>query len=95
MSKTDWLRLKAALLVEGMNAESEALEGVGTEFKEQNHGSRLAGHRAPCADWYADVIRKAADIYVQSQVPSGTDNHCYRCDGNNLLHDALRERGIE
>ncbi len=60
-----------------------------------NPGSRLAGHRAPHAGWYADVIRKAADIYVQSQVPSGTDNHCYRCDGNNLLHDALRERGLE
>jgi hypothetical protein len=38
MSKMDWLRLKAALLVEGIDAESEALEGVGTEFKEQNHG---------------------------------------------------------
>ena len=38
MSKMDWLRLKAALLVEGIEAETEALEGVGTEFKEQHYG---------------------------------------------------------
>jgi len=63
MSKTDWLKLKAALLVEGIDAESEALEGVGTEFKEQNHG--LFG-------W-------------------DFENHVDRA----LLHDALREKGIE
>ncbi len=53
---------------------------------------RLAGHRAPSAKWYAQVIREAADIVHGSDVPSGTENHCYRCDGNNLLHDALREK---
>jgi len=60
-----------------------------------NPGSRLEGHRAPTAEWYTDVIREAAEIYSKSSVPSGTENHCYKCDGNNLLHDALRERGIE
>ncbi|MFH1007605.1 MAG: radical SAM protein [Candidatus Latescibacterota bacterium] len=60
-----------------------------------NPGSRLAGHRAPSAKWYADVVREAADLVVKAEAPSGTENHCYRCDGNNLLHDALRERGEE
>lgn len=58
-----------------------------------NPGSRLAGHRAPPGTWYAQVIREAADLVLAGEVPSGTENHCYRCDGNNLLHDALRERG--
>ena len=43
----------------------------------------------------ADVIRQAAEIYLKSSVPSSTENHCYKCDGNNLLHDALREKGVE
>jgi len=60
-----------------------------------NPGSRLEGHRAPTAQWYADVIRQAAEIYLKSSVPSGTENHCYKCDGNNLLHDALREKAVE
>jgi biotin synthase-related radical SAM superfamily protein len=58
-----------------------------------NPGSRLAGHRAPSGKWFAEVIREAANIVLSGSVPPGTDNHCYRCDGNNLLHDALRERG--
>jgi len=53
-------------------------------------GSRLEGHRAPCADWYVDTTLKAAEIVVESGVPSGDENHCYRCDGNSLLHDAVR-----
>jgi biotin synthase-related radical SAM superfamily protein len=60
-----------------------------------NPGSRLQGHRAPTGEWYAEVIRRAAEIYVESSVPSGTENHCYKCDGNNLLHDALREKDVE
>lgn len=59
-----------------------------------NPGSRLAGHRAPSGKWYAEVIREAAHLVLQGGVPSGSENHCYRCDGNNLLHDALRERGV-
>ncbi len=59
-----------------------------------NPGSRLAGHRAPSGKWYAEVIREAAGLVLDGDVPSGTENHCYRCDGNNLLHDALRERGV-
>ncbi|MCL5942679.1 MAG: radical SAM protein, partial [Actinobacteria bacterium] len=34
----DHLRLKAELLVEGINPTADALQGVGTEYKEQNHG---------------------------------------------------------
>ncbi len=59
-----------------------------------NPGSKLAGHRAPSPEWYADVNREAAEIIVKSKVPSGTENHCYKCDGNSLLHDALRLKGI-
>ncbi len=59
-----------------------------------NPGSRLEGHRAPFWRWYVDVMHEAADILARAGVPSGTDNHCYRCDGNSLLHDALRLRGI-
>ena len=32
------IELKASLLVEGMRATEVALTGVGTEYKEQNHG---------------------------------------------------------
>ena len=35
---SDTIELKAALLVEGINATKEALAGVGTKYKEQNHG---------------------------------------------------------
>ncbi|HUV08942.1 MAG TPA: radical SAM protein, partial [Spirochaetia bacterium] len=59
-----------------------------------NPGSRLFGHRAPEAQWYTDVVQEAAEIVAESRVPAGTENHCYRCDGNSLLHDALRMQGI-
>lgn len=59
-----------------------------------NPGSRLAGHRAPSGKWFAGVIREAAAIVVDGRIPPGTENHCYRCDGNNMLHDALREKGV-
>jgi len=35
---TNYLLLKAALLTDGIRAEPEALQGVGTLYKEQNHG---------------------------------------------------------
>jgi biotin synthase-like enzyme len=60
-----------------------------------NPGSRLEGHRAPTSQWYVDTILEAAEIVYNSKVPSGTENHCYRCDGNSLLHDALRLKGIQ
>ena len=60
-----------------------------------NPGSKLAGHRAPTAQWYVDTTMEAADIVLESGVPSGVENHCYRCDGNSLLHDALRMKGVE
>ena len=55
-----------------------------------NPGSRLEGHRAPTAEWYVDTILEAGDIFAHSGVPGGDENHCYRCDGNSLLHDVLR-----
>ncbi len=60
-----------------------------------NPGSRLEGHRAPTSNWFVDTVLETAEIVSDSGVPSGTDNHCYRCDGNSLLHDALRLKGIE
>ena len=60
-----------------------------------NPGSRLEGYRAPTGQWFVDTILEASEIVYNSRVPSGTENHCYRCDGNSLLHDALRLRGIQ
>ncbi|OGO20546.1 MAG: radical SAM protein [Chloroflexi bacterium RBG_16_50_9] len=60
-----------------------------------NPGSILEGHRAPTSRWYVDTALEAAEIASRAGVPSGTENHCYRCDGNSLLHDALRLKGIE
>lgn len=60
-----------------------------------NPGSKLEGHRAPSAEWYTETILQAADIVDKHQVPGGTENHCYLCDGNSLLHDAMRLKGIE
>ncbi len=60
-----------------------------------NPGSQLEGHRAPTGEWFVDTILEAAEIVHKSGVPSGTVNHCYRCDGNSLLHDALRIRGVQ
>jgi len=53
-------------------------------------GSRYEGHRAPCAEWYIETTMQAAEVVVDSGVPLGDENHCYRCDGNSLLHDAVR-----
>jgi len=60
-----------------------------------NPGSKLEGHRAPTAEWYVDTVMEAAEIVYKNRVPSGKENHCYQCDGNSLLHDALRLNGIE
>ena len=82
-------------LLEGVRA----LSGIGANVVpfvwSPNPGSKLAGHRAPSAEWYVDTILEAAEIVYQAGVPSGTANHCYRCDGNSLLHDALRMKGIQ
>jgi hypothetical protein len=59
-----------------------------------NPGSRLEGHRAPRSGWYVDTVAEAAEIVAAAGVPAGTENHCYRCDGNSLLHDALWLKGI-
>ena len=60
-----------------------------------NPGSILEGHRAPTSKWYIDTILEASDIVYRANIPSGTENHCYKCDGNSLLHDAMRLKGIE
>jgi hypothetical protein len=60
-----------------------------------NPGSRLEGHRAPNSQWFVETALEASEIVHRAQLPSGTENHCYRCDGNSLLHDALRLKGVE
>jgi hypothetical protein len=80
--------------LEGVRVLSEAGANIVPFVWSPNPGSRLYGHRAPEASWYVDVVREAAEIVAGSGVPAGTENHCYRCDGNSLLHDALRDRGI-
>ena len=81
--------------LEGVNVLSSMGANVVPFAWSPNPGSRLQGHRAPSAKWFAETVREAADLVMASGVPSGTGNHCYRCDGNNMLHDALRERGVE
>ncbi|MCJ7642739.1 MAG: hypothetical protein MUO29_12685 [Desulfobacterales bacterium] len=60
-----------------------------------NPGSKLEGHRAPSAKWFVETILEASEIVDGAKIPPGTENHCYQCDGNSLLHDALRLKGIE
>ncbi|RJQ54987.1 MAG: radical SAM protein [Actinobacteria bacterium] len=93
------------VLVMGLEPRDTFLEGVRTLTGlganvvpfvwSPNPGSRLEGHRAPSASWYVDTIVEAADIVVAGAIPSGVENHCYKCDGNSLLHDALRLKGIQ
>jgi len=93
-----------AVFVMGLEPKETFLEGVkvlanmGANIVpfvwSPNPGSKLEGHRAPTSKWYVDTIQEAAEIVYEAKVPSGTENHCYRCDGNSLLHDALRLKGI-
>ncbi len=92
------------VLVMGLEPKSTFLQGVkeitglGANVVpfvwSPNPGSKLSGHRAPTSDWYVETILEAADIVNKAKIPSGIQNHCYRCDGNSLLHDALRMKGI-
>ncbi|KZX17410.1 biotin synthase [Methanobrevibacter cuticularis] len=92
-------------LVMGLEPRETFLEGIETLSSmgvnvipfvwAPNPGSKLEGHRAPSAQWYVDTILEAAEIVYKHKVPWGTENHCYLCDGNSLLHDALRLKGIE
>ncbi|MFH1032555.1 MAG: radical SAM protein [Chloroflexota bacterium] len=59
-----------------------------------NPGSQLEGHQAPTGGWFVDTVLEATEIVYSSRVPSGNENHCHRCDGNSLLHDALRIKGL-
>lgn len=81
----DYILLKAKILVERIRAEN-----VVPFVWSPNSGSKLAGHRAPSPEWYIDTILEAAEIIIKSKVPTGNENHCYKCDGNSLLHDAIR-----
>jgi len=89
-----------AMFVMGLEPKETFLEGVkilsqlGANVTPYvwaaNPGSKLSGHRAPFPEWFEETTREAADIVRTSGVPSGERNNCSRCDGNNLLLDALR-----
>lgn len=81
--------------LEGIEALSTVGANVIPFVWAANPGSKLEGHRAPSAEWYTETIMEAAEIVHKHQVPGGTENHCYLCDGNSLLHDAMRLKGIE
>lgn len=93
------------VLVMGLEPKESFLEGVKTLADiganivpfvwSPNPGSKLEGHRAPTSKWFVDTVLEAADIVSDAKVPAGTQNHCFKCDGNSLLHDALRLKGIE
>jgi biotin synthase-related radical SAM superfamily protein len=76
-----------------------ALAGLGANVVpfvwSPNPGSKLEGHRAPTSKWYVETVLEASEIVYEAKVPAGTENHCFKCDGNSLLHDALRLKGIE
>ncbi len=93
-----------AVFVMGIEPKDSFLDGVRTLAHmganivpfvwSPNPGSKFEGHRAPTSKWYVETIDEAAEIVKEAKVPSGTGNHCYQCDGNSLLHDALRLKGI-
>jgi biotin synthase-like enzyme len=90
------------VLVMGLETKDTFLEGVKTITDlganvvpfvwSPNPGSKLSGHRAPFPEWYFETIQEAAEIVIQSKIPLGEENHCYKCDGNSLLHDAIRKK---
>ena len=81
--------------IEGVRALSDIGANIVPFVWSPNPGSKLEGHRAPTGQWFTDVALEAAEIVRDAGVPPGTANHCYRCDGNSLLHDALRVGGVE
>jgi hypothetical protein len=93
------------VFVMGLESRDTFLEGVKTLANlganivpfvwSPNPGSKLEGHRAPSGNWYVETILEAAEIISEAGVPAGVENHCYKCDGNSLLHDALRLKGID
>lgn len=81
-------------LFEGVDALSSLGAHVVPFVWSPNPGSRLYGHRAPRGAWYAENVRRFAEIVASKKLPLSI-NHCRKCDGNNMLHDALDRRRIE
>jgi len=91
------------MLVMGLETRETFLEGVrdatalGARLAPYvwapNPGSKLSGHRAPFAEWFADTTREAAHIVKEGGLLEPSENCCRLCDGNTLLMDGLREIG--
>jgi len=75
-------------LFEGVDALTSLGAHVVPFVWSPNPGSRLYGHRAPRGAWYAENGRRFAEIIASKNLPPSI-NHCRKCDGNNMLHDAL------
>jgi biotin synthase-related radical SAM superfamily protein len=78
-------------LSEGVDALSALGAHIVPFVWSPNPGSRLFGHRAPRGSWYADNVRRFAEIVSSKGIPRSI-HHCRKCDGNNMLHDALTEK---
>ena len=78
-------------LSEGVDALSALGAHIVPFVWSPNPGSRLFGHRAPRGSWYADNARRFAEIVSSKGIPRSI-HHCRKCDGNNMLHDALAEK---
>lgn len=82
-------------LIEGIREITNLGANVVPFVWSPNPGSKFEGHRAPTSKWFVETILEASEIVYEAKIPSGTENHCYKCDGNSLLHDALRLKGVE
>ncbi len=81
-------------LAEGVDAISDLGAHIVPFVWSPNPGSKLFGHRAPYGEWYAESVRRYAEIVASKKIPPSV-YHCRECDGNNMLHDALHELGLE
>ncbi len=77
-------------LMEGIDLLSDLGAHIVPFVWSPNPGSRLYGHRAPFGEWYAENVRRYAEIIASKELPPSI-YHCRECDGNNMLHDALYE----
>lgn len=85
----------AETLAEGVDVLSSMGAHVVPFVWSPNPGSRLYGHRAPFGSWYVENTLRLAEKVASKSLPVSV-NHCRRCDGNNMLHDALhRVTGLE
>jgi hypothetical protein len=75
--------------LQGVRAATELGARIAPYVWAPNPGSKLSGHRAPFAEWYADTTREAALIVKEGGLSEPSEDCCRLCDGNTLLMDGL------